>query len=156
MLMKPRNRQPLIVWMPIFKQIWFGVLMWLGQGHIISRWNNSTDLLDWWTQGISNPEAANHKELKLVFLLIAWEIWGEGMWESLEGKRRQCNKESIVGAGRRKTHWENVAVRCKESWLASLFELKYIQFSFSFGLWLCILKLPSINKTLVDWLLKKH
>jgi hypothetical protein len=63
--------------MPVSKQIWFGILTWLHQGHIIPKWNISRNLLNWWTQGTSDPEATKQKGLRTLFLLIAREIWKE-------------------------------------------------------------------------------
>jgi hypothetical protein len=44
------------------------------------------DVLDWWTQGTSDPEATKYKELKSVFLPIAWEIWRERNVRIFRGK----------------------------------------------------------------------
>lgn len=72
---------------PILKQIWFGVFPWLWQGHVIKKWSASKNLLDWWTQGTSNPAATKYKGLKSVFLLIAWEIWKERNVLIFRGKK---------------------------------------------------------------------
>lgn len=44
------------------------------------------DVLDWWTQGTSDPEATKHKGLKSVLLLVDWEIWRERNARIFRGK----------------------------------------------------------------------
>ncbi|KAF2910153.1 hypothetical protein DAI22_11g079800 [Oryza sativa Japonica Group] len=46
----------------------------------------SRNLLDWWTQGTSDPKATKQKGLRTLFLLIAWENWKERNARIFTGK----------------------------------------------------------------------